>query len=115
MRDIFNDLVFLGRIEKEVKLFGKKWTLSTLTAEQQVEATAATSDLEAIARVNALKIQILSKSLKKINDIEFIDEREALEVVSGLQLPVVNALFTEYESVQREQDEKLKDLDELKN
>ncbi|MNV85206.1 hypothetical protein D3C71_1791420 [compost metagenome] len=94
---------------------GKKWTLTTLTSDEQVTATAATGDLETISRINALKIHFLARSLKKVDGIEIFDFAEGLELVSQLQFPVVNALYSKYESLQKEQDENLKNLDEIKN
>ena len=115
MRKIFEDLIFLGKIEKDVKLFGKTWTLTTLTAEEQVEATAVTGQLETIARINALRVQFLGRSLKKIDGHEIVDVEEALEIVGKLQFPVINALYAKYEELQAEQEQGLKEIDEIKN
>ncbi|MNB89769.1 hypothetical protein D3C75_368150 [compost metagenome] len=108
-------MIFLGRLEKEFTLLGKKWTLSTLSSDEQVAATAATGDLETISRINALKIHFLARSIKKIDNEEIIDFNEGYELVSQLQFPVVNALYTRYQELQEEQDEALKNLDEIKN
>lgn len=115
MRKIFEDLVFIGRIEKDVKVFGTTWTLSTLTAEEQVEATAATGELETIARINALRVQFLARSIKKINGEAVIDKNEGLEIIASLQYPVINGLYQKYEEIQKEQEEALQNIDEIKN
>lgn len=115
MRKIFEDLVFLGKLEKDVKLYGKIWTFTTLTAEEQVEATAVTGQLEPIARINALRVQLLARSLRKIDGNEIVDKEEALEIVRSLQFPIINALYEKYEELQSEQEKSLKNIDEIKN
>lgn len=115
MRKVLEDLVFIGRVEKEVPVFGKKWTLTTLTSDEQLEATSSTGNYDTLARVNALKIEILARSLKKVENVELDGLAEASEFVGKLQTPVINALFAKYEELQAEQDESLKDLEDLKN
>jgi hypothetical protein len=115
MRKSLEDLVFIGHVDKTFKVFGKNWTMSTLTSSQQLDATAATDGYDTLARVNALKIEILARALKKIEDVELNDLAEAVEFVSSLQMPLINTLFIKYEELQQEQDNALKDLDELKN
>lgn len=115
MRKILEDLIFIGKVEKDYTVFGKQWTLSTLTSDEQLEATSATASYDTLARVNALKIEILARSLKKIEGVELNDIAETSEFVGKLQGPVINALFSKYEELQKEQDDALKDLEDLKN
>lgn len=115
MRKILQDLVFIGATEDIVKAFGKEWKLKTLTSEEHLEATNATGDFDPLSRIYALKMEILSRSLKSINEIELIDKGEAMEVVKQLQPPIVNKLYEEYEKLQKKQNESLSDLEEIKN
>jgi hypothetical protein len=115
MRKIFEDLIFIGRVEKEVSLYGHTWLLSTLTAEEQIDATAATSGFDNIARVNAIKSQFLARSLKSIDGTKILDFAEALEVIGKMQYPILSGLFLKYEELQKEQDDTLKDLEQIKN
>ena len=115
MRKIFEELIFVGRVDKEFDLYGHKWVFTTLTTEEQVEATASTGNFDTIARVNAIKMQLLSKSLKSIDGNKFLDAQEALELLGKMQYPILNSLFSKYEDLQQEQDETLKSLDEIKN
>jgi hypothetical protein len=115
MRKIFEDLIFVGRIEKEFDLYGRKWLLATLTTEEQVEATSVTGNFDTISRVNAIKMQILCRALKSIDGNKFLDFNEAFEVLGKMQYPVLNSLFNKYEDLQKDQDDSLKQLDEIKN
>jgi hypothetical protein len=86
-----------------------------LTTEEQVDATASTGNFDTIARVNAIKLQLLSRALKSVDGHKFLDANEAFEVISKMQYPILNALFTKYEELQLEQDETLKSLGDIKN
>ncbi|MNJ90215.1 hypothetical protein D3C87_78090 [compost metagenome] len=115
MRQSLEDLIFIGKIEKPFKVFGKNWKLSTLTSNEQLDATSATDGYDALSRVNALKIEILARSVKQVETTELNDIAENVEFIGKLQMPVINELFSKYEVLQREQDSALKDLDEIKN
>lgn len=115
MRKALEDLIFIGRIQETYKIFGKNFTLSTLTSSEQLEATAATDGYDTLSRVNALKIEILARSLKKVEDIELNDVAEKVEFIGKLQMPIINELFAKYEELQKRQDDALKDLNDLKN
>ena len=115
MRKIFEDLIFVGKIDKEFDAYGRKWLLATLTTEEQIDATASTGNLDTISRVNAIKMQILSKSLKSVDGHKFLDSGETLDLLSKIQYPLLNTLFNKYEELQQDQDDALKNLDEIKN
>ncbi|MDF2533961.1 MAG: hypothetical protein K0R18_118 [Bacillales bacterium] len=115
MRKSLEDLIFIGRIDKSFKVFGKNWTLSTLTSNEQLDATSSTDGYDTLSRVNALKIEILARSVKKVEDIELNDVKENVEFIGSLQMPLINELFSKYEVLQKEQDDSLKNLDDIKN
>lgn len=115
MRDSLLDLIFLGKIEKDFKVFGKNWKLTTLTSNEQLDATSATEGYDTLSRVNALKIEILARAIKKVENTELNDLAENVEFVGKLQMPVINELFMKYEELQRSQDDSLKNLDDVKN
>lgn len=115
MRKALQDLVFMGKLEETFTVYGKKFSLSTLTSSEQLDATSATDGYDTLSRVNALKIEILSRSMKKVGDVELNDLSETIEFVGSLQMPMINELFTKYELLQKQQDEALKNLDEIKN
>ncbi|AEO93441.1 gp181 [Bacillus phage G] len=115
MRKSLEDLVFVGRIEESFKVYGNDFVLTTLTSSEQLSATAATDRYDNLSRVNALKIEILARSMKKVGDIELNDLQETLDFVGTMQMPMINELFGKYEILQKKQEEALKDLNELKN
>lgn len=115
MRKALEDLIFMGKVEETFKVYGKDFTLSTLTSNEQVEATSSTDGYDTLSRVNALKVAILSRSVKKIDNIELNDVQENLEFIGKLQMPIINELFSKYEVLQKKQDDALKDLNEIKN
>lgn len=115
MRKALEDLVFIGKLEENFVVFGKNFTLSTLTSNEQLSATSATDGYDTLARVNALKIEILARSLRKVEDVELTDIQESAEFVGKLQMPIINELFSKYEVLQKKQDDALKELNELKN
>lgn len=115
MRKSLEELIFLGRLTREVIIFGKKWVLSTLEASEQKDATSATSGLEPVVRVLALKMEILARSLTKIDDMELNSLSEKLDFIKKLQMPLIDKLFSEYEKLLKEQEEIIGNPDELKN
>lgn len=115
MKKFLEDLIFLGAAEEIVTAFGKKWKLVTLTSEQHLEATSNTADYETLSRIYALKLEILGRSLKQIDDNILEDEKETLAFVKKLQPAVINKLYDEYEKLQQKQTDSLKELDEIKN
>jgi len=115
MKKALEDLIFLGAAEDSVKLYGKMWTLHTLTSGEQLSATNATGDYDNLSRINALKIEFVGRALKSIDDITISNAIEGLEFVRKLQPAVVNKLYDEYEKLQQKQSETLDSLDEIKN
>ena len=115
MRKVLEDLIFLGATDDTVKVFGKNWKLQTLAADEHLSATNATSNYDTLSRIFALKIEILARSLKSIDDVNITDFVEGLEVARKLQPAIINRLYEEYEKLQQKQNTSLNDLDELKN
>ncbi len=116
MRKELQDLVFLGRLENTVELAGNHWTLTTLSAQDRLDATLASSgNQDAIARISSLKIELLKRSLKKVNATEFRNADEVAEFVGQLQGIIIDRLFTKYEDLQAEHEKALDNIDDLKN
>jgi hypothetical protein len=115
MRKILEDLIFLGAAEETVKLYGKDWTLRTLTSDEHLAATNATGEYDTLSRIYALKMEIVGRALKGVDDITITGVPEGLELVKRLQPPIVNKLYDEYEKLQQKQTESLSSLDEIKN
>lgn len=115
MKKVLQDLIFLGRVEKEVTVFGKKWKMITLDSDEHLKATNSTGNYDNLSRLYALKVEILSRAIQGIDGIVIEDEIEGRELVTKLQPPVVNKLYDEYEKMQQKQNDSLNELDDIKN
>lgn len=116
MRKILEDLIFIGSVEETYKLFGKEWTLKTLTSDEILTAASSTSEYDALARINAIKIAQLSRSVVKVDGLELKDVNEKIEFLGKMQQPLVDLLYSKYEELQKKQDESLKEMDsDIKN
>jgi len=115
MRKVLEDLIFIGAVKETVNLFGKQWALETLSSDQQIEVMTVTGNYDTLTRIYAIKLEILARSLKAVDDIPLTDVKENLEFIKKLQQPVVNKLYDEYEKIQQKQTESLKEIDEVKN
>lgn len=115
MRKALEDLVFLGQMEDTFTLLGKTWKITTVSSDEQLSATSRTSSYDNLARLNALKIEILSFALKQVDGIELKDSDETGEFVRRLPQPIINAIFEKYEDLATKQAEALEEVEELKN
>lgn len=115
MRKVLEDLIFLGNIKEEVSLFGKKWVMETINSEQQLEVMSVTGNQDTLTRIYAIKIEILARAIKSVDDVLLSDLEENLEFIKKMQQPVVNKLYDEYEKLQQKQDDSLKDMESIKN
>lgn len=115
MKKALADLVFLGAVDEGVKIFGKEWRMKTLSAEEHLEATSATADYDTLSRIYALKVEMLARSIKSVDNEPFEDRYAALKILKEMQAPIVNKLYDEYEKLQEKQLGALKDFEEIKN
>ena len=115
MKNSLKDLVFLGRSEKDIQLFGHEWKIKTIDSSAQIAATASTGDYDTLARVNALKVAILARALVSVDNEPTGNVGETAELLNKLQPMIINRLYDEYDNMLREQEDALSDLDELKN
>lgn len=116
MRKILEDLIFIGTNKQTYTIFGKEWTLKTLTSDEQLQATSSTSDYDNVSRLNALKIALLSRSLCEINGTELEDISEKIQFLGKLQQPVVDMLYVKFKELQAKQDSELKEMSaDIKN
>lgn len=116
MRKILEDLIFIGTLKETYKIFGKEWTLKTLTSDEKLQATSSTGDYDNVSRINALKIAFLARALCEIDGVELKELKEKLEFLGNLQQPVVDMLYIKFDELQKKQDESLKEMEEdIKN
>jgi hypothetical protein len=112
MRKALEDLIFVGNVQETYKLFGKDWTLKTLSNDEQLAATTSTRDYDNLSRVSAIKISTLARSITEVNNISLTDVTEKIELLGKMQQPIIDLLFDKYIELQKIQDEALKDIDQ---
>ena len=116
MRKILEDLIFEGEIKETYKIYGKTWVLKALNADEQLAATSSTKSYDNVARIPAIKIAVVSRALKSVNDIELSDLTEKIEFLGKLPPQVVDALYEKYLELQKKQKDSLDEMEsELKN
>lgn len=115
MRKALEDLIFIGDIKETYRLFGKDWTLKTLTMDDQLKATSSTRDYDNVSRLNALKVALIARSLIEVNNNELKDLSEKIDFLGKLQQPLVDLLYEKYTDLQSKQDEALKLMNEEGN
>lgn len=116
MRKILEDLVFIGVTKETCKLFGKEWTLKTLSSEEILSATASTADYDNLARINALKRATLARAIIELNGVELKDIPEKIEFLGQMQQPLIDILYGKYEELQKKQNDALKEMEvDIKN
>ena len=116
MRQILEDLIFLGNLKETYKLFNKEWTLRTLTSDENLQVTNITSQYDQLSRINAIKIATLARSIVEIDNTELKDLDEKVKFLSKLQQPIIDLLYAKYNELLQKQNEEMKNLDEdLKN
>ena len=116
MRKILEDLIFVGELKETYKVYGKTWVLKALNADEQLAATSSTKSYDNVARIPAIKIAVVARSLKSVNNIELNDLTEKIEFLGSLPPQIVDALYEKYLELQKKQKDSLNEMEtELKN
>lgn len=116
MRKILEDLIFVGVVKETYKIFGKDWTLKSLTSDEQLQATSSTGEYDNVSRINALKIALVSRALCEIDGVELDDVSEKITFLGKMQQPVVDMLYSKYTDLQSKQNDALKEMgNDIKN
>lgn len=101
----FKDLVFLGRMEKEIEIAGWAFTLQTLTGQEQRELLARIMSLDADQRLIYAKPFTIGMSLSEINGTPLMAAAQSagfedpLEFICSWQDPLIERLYDEYEKL----------------
>lgn len=114
MKKALQDLIFLGRVEDTFKVMGKDWKMHTLNSSDQLQATASTAEYDNLARVQALKVAILSRALDSIDDEPIGNVGETRAFLNQLQTNIVFTLYEKYEELQEKQTDALTNYEEIK-
>jgi len=119
-------LVFLGRNSDVVEFSGYKFELMTLTSSETREVVAELAN-RGVKMAAYVKICTLAKSIKAINNNDFIDLYEGEEelsdyhkkiaIIDEWQISLINALYEKYEELANNSDAVFKDeelIDKIK-
>tara|TARA_Y100000034_G_scaffold117385_1_gene156757 strand:+ start:1827 stop:2315 length:489 start_codon:yes stop_codon:yes gene_type:complete len=117
------DLIFLGRLQKEVEIGGYNFFLTTLTTKEQKTVMQKIMIVDDVTRLLDAKPVTLAFALKTVNDVNLEDicEDEDLEdsfdkrisVIMSLQVGLIESLFKAYEEL-IEESSKTFEVDDLK-
>jgi hypothetical protein len=101
----FKDLVFLGRMESEIKVAGWSFTLGTLTGSEQRDLLAKIMSLDAEQRLIYAKPYTLGMALISINGTPLVPAsasagfEDPMEFICSWQDPLIERLYDEYEKL----------------
>lgn len=101
----FKDLVFLGRMDSEVKVGGWTFTINTLTGQEQRELLAKIMTLPPDERLIYAKPYTVWMSLESINKTPLevaasaAGYEDVLEFICSWQDPLIERLYNEYEKL----------------
>jgi hypothetical protein len=117
------DLIFLGRLQREVEIGGYKFFLTTLNTKEQRVVMQKIMVVDDVTRLLDAKPVTLAFALKTVNDVNLEDicEDENLEdsfdkrisVIMSLQVGLIESLFKAYEEL-IEESSKTFEVDDLK-
>jgi hypothetical protein len=109
-------LTKLGMQEDTVDILGTKFSFRTLTVDestQSFEAPAKEKYEDEIAKFNAMRIEVLSKAITKINNLTIPENfRDRLKIMlKKSQQVALNKLFDAYAKLVEKQDQKFQDAE----
>lgn len=110
MSKVLNDLIDLGTTKKDISAFGKTWKMHTLNTKDQLTATNSTSEYDTFSRVVALKVAILANAVDSVDGQSLGNRSEKREIFGKLPIPIINALYNEYEKLVNIQNDNLDKL-----
>ena len=130
--NLINEVIFLGKLTKEVEIEGMKFEIKTLTEEESRSVVEKLFRIPEASRMACIRSMTLSKAIDKVGGYDFTEiassiiEEEGGEVndktiefkknqiVLKLQTSVTNDLFAEYEKLIEKKEESSKGS-EVKN
>jgi len=110
------DLVFLGRHQKEVDIFGHKVVLKTLNQKEQREVldTVASNNLD-VSKLLDMRIESLCRAIVSVDGELNVDYNKTREMLKEMTEPVIAQLWKNLEDVIKEKEEMLKDKESMQN
>ena len=111
MRKVLEDLILDTSIRETYTIYGKKWTLKTLSSEEQLDATASTKNYDNVSRIQAVKTAILARAVVEYEGIELNKTDENIEFLGKFPSVVIESLYINQLELQKKLDDSFKDLD----
>jgi hypothetical protein len=120
---LINEVIFLGKLTKEVEIQGMKFEIKTLTEEESRSVVEKLFRIPEASRMACIRSMTLSKAIDKIGGYDFTEiassvlqeegkevndrtvEFKKNEIVLKLQTSVTNDLFAEYEKLIEKKEE----------
>lgn len=121
--NLINEVIFLGKLTKEVEIQGMKFEIKTLTEEESRSVVEKLFRIPEASRMACIRSMTLSKAIDKIGGYDFTEiassvlqeegkevndrtvEFKKNEIVLKLQTSVTNDLFAEYEKLIEKKEE----------
>lgn len=121
--NLINEVIFLGKLTKEVEIQGMKFEIKTLTEEESRSVVEKLFRIPEASRMACIRSMTLSKAIDKIGGYNFTEiassvlqeegkevndrtvEFKKNEIVLKLQTSVTNDLFAEYEKLIEKKEE----------
>ena len=109
---IIDDLINVCHGEKTFEHFGRKWGFRTINSQEYLDALQLIANENGdAARVYAMQIDILRKSLVSIDGVMISDDDKD-KLLSNVTPTIVNVLYQDFEDMRREKDAQLFSIDQ---
>lgn len=110
-------LTKLGREEDTIEILGTKFAFRTLTVDentQSFETPTKEQYQDDIAKFNAMRIEVLSRAITRINNLVIPDSMRlrVKEILKKAQQLTLNKLFDAYQNLVKKQEDKFKNANE---
>lgn len=115
MRKVLQSLIEEGTYSDVVEFNNHQYKFAVLNSGENVEVMNVTGKMDALTRINAIKIETLARSLKEIDGMKLNDLDEKLEFFRSMQIADVNALYEEYNKIFQKQVDESKNIEDIKN
>ncbi len=117
MRKELEQIIFLGKLTDTIEIFGKVWTLQTMTFAEQADVVRKLNSTDDATNILSMKKQVIKKALISIDDIELNNEDEKEEFIDQLPVAVIDALFGKYDDMSKQLNDSITptEQEEIKN
>lgn len=100
--NILEQLIFDGIYEKEFKIYNKRWKIKTLNIDEYNNSVEDTEEYDNIAKLQAMKISILSRAVTECEGIKLFQIKENKEFLGRFSNNVIDKLYDKQKEMQKE-------------